>query len=71
MSYHPGLGSGQGHFLLPIYKARACRVQIQLHHPKTIGKQVGEDTQARGTHSMASDSCSLVRFRGWLNVVML
>lgn len=70
-SHHPGLGSGQGHFLLPIYKARAHRMQIQLHHPKTIGKQVREDTPGRGTHSRASDSCSLVRFGGWWRAVML
>lgn len=40
-------------------------------HPQGQIIRGGEDPSDRGTHSLASDSCSLVRFRGWLSVVML
>lgn len=33
--------------------------------------EVGENMQGRKTHRVALDSCSLVRFRGWLSVVIL
>ena len=44
MSHYPGLGSGEGQFLFPIYTARAW--------------------QSVNPTPTASDSCSLVRFRG-------
>lgn len=48
MSHYPGLGSEQGHFLLPIYTARMHRCKSSPHRPNTTGKQVGEDTQGEG-----------------------
>lgn len=33
--------------------------------------EVGENMQGRKTHRVAFDSCSFVRFRGWLSVVIL
>lgn len=52
-----------------LHSERVGEFRSSPHNPEHYHHRHGRMGQQ--THSAASDSCSLVRFRGWLSVVML